>query len=72
MSDSMLPSKHELAIDSPRTPELGFDDAAARAGVRADSWFRRRMLALLGSLRGCEITMVEPGQNNERQERDHY
>jgi cyclopropane-fatty-acyl-phospholipid synthase len=58
MSESRLPSKLELAVEPAGTPSATFDGSAA-AGERADAWFRRRMLALLGSLRGCDITLVE-------------
>jgi cyclopropane-fatty-acyl-phospholipid synthase len=58
MSDSLLPSKLELATE-PAGTATGLEPAAT--GARADSWFRGRMLALLGQLRGCEITLIEPG-----------
>ena len=60
MSESRLPSKLELAVEPAGTPSATFDGSPA-ASERADGWFRRRMLALLGSLRGCDITLVEAG-----------
>jgi len=61
MSESRLPSKLELAVEPAGTPSGTFDGRPA-AGEAADSWFRRRMLALLGALRGCEITLVESAE----------
>ena len=44
------------------TAETASDVSAAQAAPISDTWFRRQALALLGQLRGCEITLIEGGR----------